>query len=61
MVIIVGIAPEVETGTSSMIWMVVQMIILFYVCELLIQNIKSRYNRFTASVALALIAYRGLS
>ncbi|MBN4063697.1 hypothetical protein JYT79_02835 [Cardiobacterium sp. AH-315-I02] len=47
---------------ESIIWMLVQIIILFYVCELLIQNMKSQYNRFTASVALALalIAYRGL-
>ena len=40
----------------------VQIIILFYICELIIQNMKNRLNRFTASVALALalIAYRGL-
>ncbi len=62
MVVIVGIAPGVEAGTSSMIWMVVQMIILFYACELIIQNMRSQINSFTAIVvlALALIAYRGL-
>ncbi|MBN4063637.1 hypothetical protein JYT79_02535, partial [Cardiobacterium sp. AH-315-I02] len=63
MVVIVGIVPGVEAGTSSLVWMVVQMIILFYICELLIQNMKGRWNRFSGSVALALalIAYRGLS
>ena len=47
---------------ESIIWMIVQMIILFYVGELLIQNMTSRFNRFTGSVmlALGLIAYRGL-
>jgi len=62
MAIIVSMAPGIEHGASSMVWMVVQIIILFYACELVIQNMKSRFNRFTGSVALALalIAYRGL-
>ena len=62
MVVIVSLAPEIEHGASSMVWMVVQIVILFYACELLIQNMKRRLNRFTAAVgfALALIAFRGL-
>ncbi len=62
MVIIVSMAPEIEHGASSMVWMVVQIIILFYACELVIQNMKSRLNSFTgaAGLALALIAFRGL-
>ena len=48
---------------ENIIWMVLQMIILFYVCELVVQNMSSRLNRFTGSFALALglIAYRGLA
>jgi len=62
MVVIVGLAPGIEHGTSSLVWMLVQIVILFYACELVIQNMTSRYNQFTASVVLALglIAYRGL-
>ncbi len=47
---------------ENIIWMIVQIIILFYVCELVVQNMTSRLNRFTGSVllALGLIAYRGL-
>lgn len=48
---------------ENIIWMVLQIIILFYVCELVVQNMSSRLNRFTGSIALALalIAYRGLA
>jgi UDP-GlcNAc:undecaprenyl-phosphate GlcNAc-1-phosphate transferase len=48
---------------ENIIWMVLQIIILFYVCELVVQNMSSRLNRFTGSIALALglIAYRGLT
>ncbi len=62
MAIIVSMAPGIEHGASSMIWMVVQIIVLFYACELFIQNMKSRFNRFTGAVglALALLAVRGL-
>lgn len=60
--IIVSMAPGIEHGASSMVWMVVQIIVLFYACELVIQNMKSRFNSFTGAVvlALALIAFRGL-
>ncbi len=62
MAVIVGIAPGIDHGASSMVWMVVQIIILFYACELAIQNMTTRYNSFTgaAGLALALIAFRGL-
>lgn len=60
--IIVSMAPGIEHGASSMVWMVVQIIVLFYACELVIQNMKTRFNSFTGAVvlALALIAFRGL-
>ncbi len=56
---IVGIAPGIENGASSI---VVQIIILYYACELVIQKMKSPLNSFTgaAGLALALIAFRGL-
>ena len=59
----IEVLPGENESRENIIWMVVQIIILFYVCELLIQNMRSRLNRFTASVALALalIAYRGLA
>ena len=61
-VIIAGMAPGIDHGASSMIWMVIQIIILFYACELTIQNKRERLNGLTGSVALvlALIAFRGL-
>lgn len=62
MVVIVGIASGIDAAASTMIWMVVQMIILFYACELIIQNMKSQLNSFTIIVALslAIISFRGL-
>ena len=66
LVIAIALLIEVLPGENeireNIIWMIVQIIILFYICELLIQNMKNRLNRFTGSVALALalIAYRGL-
>ena len=60
--IIVGMAPGVDHGSSSVIWMIVQMIILFYACELAIQHMEKYLNTVTTIVAfaLALIAFRGL-
>ena len=60
--IVVGMAPGVDHGSSSIIWMVVQIIILFYACELTIQNMETTFNRITGSAVLALgiIAFRGL-
>lgn len=61
-VVIALIAPGLEHGTTSLAWLVVQIIILFYACELVIQNMKSQSNSLTGAVglSLALIAYRGL-
>lgn len=55
--------PGENVFRENIIWMIVQIIILFYICELVVQNMSSRWNRFTGSVALALalIAYRGLT
>lgn len=60
--LLIEIMPGENEFRENIIWMIVQIIILFYLCELLIQNMKSRINRFTGTVALALalIAYRGL-
>lgn len=60
--IVIALLPGESEYTESIVWMFVQMIILFYVCEVLIQNMNSRLNRMTGSfvLALALIAYRGL-
>ena len=62
MAAIVSMAPGIEHGSSSIVWIVVQIIILFYACELVIQKMKSQSNSLTgaAGLALALIAYRGL-
>jgi len=62
MVIIVSVAPGIEHGASSLVWMFLQIVILFYACELVIQNMKSKFNSFTGAVGLALvlIAFRGL-
>lgn len=61
--IIVSLAPGVDNGASSVVWMVLQMIVLFYACELIIQNMKSQVNSLTGatSLALLLIAIRGLT
>ena len=45
-----------------MVWMIIQLIVLFYACELVIQQGKAHYNRFSGAfaIALVLIALRGL-
>ena len=60
--LLIEFLPGENQFREGIIWMIVQIIILFYIGELLIQNMTSRFNRFTGSVmlALALIAYRGL-
>lgn len=62
MALIVSISPNVEYGSASTVWMIIQIIVLFYVCELIIQNAKTKLNNVTAVTcfALALIAYRGI-
>ena len=67
LVIAIALVVEFIPGESifreNIIWMIIQIIILFYICEILVQNMMCRVNRFSGSVllALALIAYRGLS
>lgn len=63
MAIIVSMTTGIDYGSTNLVWVVVQMIILFYACELVIQNMDKRSNSLTGAVALALtlIAYRGLA
>lgn len=60
--LVIEFLPGENAVREHIIWMVVQIIILFYICELVVQNMHSRINRFTGTVALslAIIAYRGL-
>jgi len=60
-VLVVELLPGQNAFREYMAWMIVQIILLFYLCEILVQNMTSCFNRFTGSVALALalIAYRG--
>lgn len=60
--LLIEFLPGENVIRENIIWMIVQIIILFYACELLIQNMKDRRNRFSGTImlALALIAYRGL-
>lgn len=62
LVLLIEFLPGQNEIRENIIWMILQMVVLFYVCELLIQNMKSRRNRFSGTVvlALSLIAYRGL-
>lgn len=61
--LLIEFLPVQEGFRENLIWMIVQIIILFYICEILVQNMQSCRNRFSGSVilALALIAYRGLA
>ena len=62
MALVIGFVQGSGFESEDMVWLVIQIIILFYACELIIQNMKKRLNRLTGSavVALALIALRGL-
>ena len=62
MAVLISTVPGVEHGASSIVWLAVQMIILFYASELVIQNMRSQLGSLTgvACFALALMAYRGL-
>ena len=61
--LLIEFLPGQQGFRENLIWMIIQIIILFYICEILVQNMQSRWNRFSGSVfiALALIAYRGLA
>jgi len=62
MALIIGLVSESGLESSSIVWMAIQLIILFYASELIIQKNASRFNSFTGSLAisLALISIRGL-
>ena len=61
--LLIELLPGENAIRENIIWMIVQIVILFYVCELLIQHMSDRRNRFTGTIvlALALVAYRGLA
>ena len=61
--LLIEFLPGQDAYRENIIWMIVQIIILFYICELLVQNMQSHWNRFSGSIllALALVAYRGLA
>ena len=44
MTVIVSVVPGIEHGASSLVWLVLQMVIMFYACELIIQNMTSQFN-----------------
>ncbi len=62
MALIIGLGSSMGHTSSKMVWMIAQIIILFYACELVIQQMQRRVSRFSVSFALALglIALRGI-
>ena len=58
--VVVALVPGSQFGASSITWLVIQMIILFYSVELLLQNMSALNNRFVGAVAtgLALLVLR---
>ena len=62
MALVIGFVQDSGFGSEGLVWMAIQIIILFYACELTIQNMGKRLNGLTGSavLALALIALRGL-
>ena len=61
--LIIGLVPDTGEASSNITWMGLQMIILFYACELIIQR-REQYLRgqFNGAlfIALLLITIRGL-
>jgi hypothetical protein len=59
--VIVAVAPDIGIGSSNMTSMAIQMIILFYSAELLIQRKDSVRNSFSGFLAasILLVAARG--
>ena len=57
---IIALVPESGLDAHGIVMMTLQMIILFYACEMIIQSVSSLYNRFTGSMvaALAIITLR---
>ena len=60
--LIIGFVQDRGFGSEGLVWMAIQIIILFYACELTIQSMEKRINSLSgsAAMALALIALRGL-
>ena len=60
--LIVAIAPDIGIGSSNLTWMAIQMIILFYSAELLVQKKTSVRNRFSGALAASMVltAARGI-
>ena len=52
--IAVALIPGTELDAHGTVMMALQMIILFYACEMIIQSVNSVYNRFTGSLVAAL-------
>jgi hypothetical protein len=52
---IVAIAPDIGIESSNMTWMAIQMIILFYSAELLIQSKGSVRNGFSVTLAASIV------
>jgi UDP-GlcNAc:undecaprenyl-phosphate GlcNAc-1-phosphate transferase len=61
--VLIEFIPGENELREHVIWMTIQIIVLFYLCEMLIINMHSKLNRFSGYVVLALllIAYRGLA
>ena len=60
--LIITVIPENGGSGADLTWMALQMIILFYASELILQQLKTVRNRFTGALIamLALVAIRGL-
>lgn len=60
--LIITIIPESEDADSKLTWMVLQMIVLFYASELILQRLNMVRNRFSGAIItmLTLVALRGL-
>ncbi|MDH5764367.1 MAG: undecaprenyl/decaprenyl-phosphate alpha-N-acetylglucosaminyl 1-phosphate transferase [Gammaproteobacteria bacterium] len=53
--LIIGVGHDNTVQSDSLIWMSIQIIILFYACELIIQNMTRRLNNLTLSAAVTLV------
>jgi len=60
--LIVAVVPENGDSGTGLIWMALQMIVLFYASELILQRMDTVRNRFTGAliVMLTLVSMRGL-
>ena len=62
MALVFGAMQETSFGSPGLIWMAIKMIVLFYACELVIQNVGNKLYGVAGAtiIALSLIAARGL-